>query len=79
METAWLIEMPLISLGGPTCWWTGKHDTGFLTDPWTQDTLDAVRFSRKVDAEKVIKFTLRSKLAIATEHQWIDPAPKAKE
>jgi len=70
MERAWLIEMPMATFGGPPCWWTGNYKTGALTDQWSQDSLNAVRFSRKEDAEAVIRGTLRIKEPIATEHQW---------
>jgi len=72
IETAWLIEMPMTTFGGPPCWWTGNYKTGALTDQWSNDSLMAVRFSRKEDAEAVIRGTLRleGKGPIATEHQW---------
>jgi len=70
-ETAWLIEMPMATFEGPPCWWTGDYRSGSLTKQWSEDSLDAVRFFRKEDAEKVIRGTLRLKEAIATEHQWI--------
>jgi len=69
METAWLIEMPLKSVGGPPVWWTGRY-TGHMTDPWTLDSLQAVRFCRKQDAEAVMAGTIRLKEAVATEHIW---------
>jgi len=70
MESAWLIELPLTTFKGPPCWWTGNYSTGCLAHQWATDTLLAVRFSRKQDAEMVIKNVLRLKEAIATEHQW---------
>lgn len=69
-EKAWLIEMPMATFNGPPCWWTGNYKTGALTDQWSTDSLDAVRFSRKGDAERVIAGTLKLKEAVATEHQW---------
>lgn len=73
MEKAWLIEVPMTTFGGPPVWWTGNYKTGSLNDQWSADSLDAVRFSRKEDAEKVISGTLRMKGGteiIATEHGW---------
>jgi hypothetical protein len=70
-ETSWLIEMPMATFGGPPCWWTGEYRSGKLNHQWSTDPLDAVRFARKEDAERVLHGTLRLKEAIATEHQWI--------
>ena len=70
METGWLIEIPMKLVGGSALWWTGKWNTGYLTDPWTVDASLAVRFSREQDAQAVISGTLRLKEAIATEHIW---------
>ena len=70
METAWLIEIPMSTFGGPPVWWAGNYRTGSLNDSWSEDSLKAVRFSRKEDAQAVIDGTLRLKEAVATEHQW---------
>jgi hypothetical protein len=71
-ETAWLIEIPMKSVGGPPMWWTGSWNGGKVLSPWTEDSLLAVRFCRKEDAEKVINGTnlLKDTTAVATEHIW---------
>lgn len=65
VETGWLIER---QVGGRAAWWRGVR--GAAVD-WTTDSLEAVRFSRQVDAERVI-----AELGIpgqALEHMWIGP------
>ena len=70
-ETGWLIETTHID-GTP--WWlmpcsfSVPDEEG---DVWTKDSLKAVRFARKEDAENVIlEVGWTSPPAIATEHQW---------
>ncbi|MDB5440886.1 MAG: hypothetical protein JWM33_3313 [Caulobacteraceae bacterium] len=65
VETAWLIEWPAHGAGGPT-WWRGR---GF-----TSDSNEAIRFSRKQDAENCLHSDAMGRLpVIVTEHQWIGP------
>lgn len=55
VEVGWLIEAPNLM------WWTG--------DGWTFDSLQAVRFARRQDAEKMIKVQgLDGRFAV--EHEW---------
>jgi len=69
-ETAWLIER---TEGGRAVWWTGSY--------WTTDSREAIRFARRIDAERAIPGwlggTWRS-LARATEHVW-SAGPPAHE
>lgn len=84
-EIAWLIEFPAQSGSGiegcpgieRTSWWIGNCD-GLIGA--THDSLQAVRFARKRDAEKLIdsNLNLRQRGAIATEHAWIDPNSRPK-
>lgn len=73
-EVAWLIEYPS-RRGSAPLWWDGRG-----SDTWTADSLTAVRFTRKEDAEAVIRFSrpnneaVRMVEAIATEHLWVAPA-----
>lgn len=61
IETGWLIER---TNEGIPHWWTGSS--------WTTDSLAAIRFARKCDAEAVIRGVLGEFCkATATEHQWI--------
>lgn len=61
-EISWLIELPT-SEGAK--WYTVNNN-------FTKDSCEAVRFSRKVDAEAAIKlFGLQSLTdVVATEHMW---------
>ena len=71
MEIAWLIEIPMTTFGGPPVWWTGDYST--MTSLWSEDSLKAVRFARKQDAEAVIAGAVPSifkKDSMATEHVW---------
>ena len=66
-ELGWLIE----AIDGPTPhWWDG----GEIPDCWTPDSLNAVRFPRKEDAEKVIENLLEDCHfdLEALEHMWQD-------
>lgn len=75
-EIGWLIEV--VRAGRPA-WWAGDD----IDDPgvaaWTWDSLEAVRFARKADAERVICGLLVNSLEApemrATEHVWDDSAP----
>jgi hypothetical protein len=58
-ETGWLIECE-----GPQ-WLCGF---GFSAN-WTRDSLEAIRFSRRVDAEKIAEVLENCDIRI-TEHQW---------
>jgi len=61
VETAWLIERT--PSNGIPHWWTGGA--------WTTDSLAAVRFARRCDAEAVIENVLgQFYKTTATEHQW---------
>jgi hypothetical protein len=55
----WLIE-----IAGPQ-WLCGF---GFSAS-WTKDSLEAIRFSRRVDAEKIAEVLENCDISI-TEHQW---------
>jgi hypothetical protein len=61
-EVGWLIERK-----GEALWWTGS---GF-----SADSLQAIRFARQVDAERMMKHLRRAGDLVATEHEWI-PRPR---
>ena len=72
METGWLIE--LFGRDCPT-WWGGIHPETDPTLPeWVTDSLSAVRFARKEDAEMVMVGVLGLKIpslnVMAVEHGW---------
>lgn len=58
-EYAWLIESRLTP--SPT-WWTGSD--------WTSDSLLAVRFCRKQDADAVLATLPDKHVCFTSEHQW---------
>lgn len=64
-EYGWLVEIAYTD--GTPHWWSGRGGD----DCWTKNSLDAIRYARKEDAEKVIEyFGWTSPPVIATEHQW---------
>lgn len=58
-ETGWLIELP--GTQGMPVWWTAAG--------WTKDSLQAVRFCRREDAERTARGLSHPCIAI-TEHVW---------
>ena len=71
-NTAWLIEMRNYVHLVPA-WWGGTRYG------WRHDANEAVRFCRQEDAERVIESMPWKHNAIATQHSWIPPMPKAVE
>ena len=84
-ETGWLIEASegqkavFVKCGYfddyAPAWWTGvSEQIAMKHNPsWTHDSLEAVRFARKVDAEKVILgwgYSLENPWVFVTEHRW---------
>jgi len=73
METAWLIEFKQSASQRPA--WYGADDTeglGMVTN-----ANDAIRFSRKIDAEKVIEGIGWTE-AFAVEHVWMGGARRPR-
>jgi len=62
-ERGWLIEARIAD--GPPCYWIG--------DGVSFESLDAVRFARKVDAERALPLTHMGPTACVAEHLWIGP------
>lgn len=62
-ERAWLIESRFTP--APT-WWMGTDHPA----PWTQDSLKAVRFCRKQDAEAAMAALQDGHFCFVSEHQW---------
>lgn len=68
-EQGWLIEQ---KFNGRGVWWRGILDSG---RDWTTDANEAVRFARKIDAERVLRSGVMGvfwKGAAATDHLWDD-------
>lgn len=72
VETGWLIEQQYAGRG---VWWRATSECG---RDWTTDACEAVRFSRREDAERVLrgagghggKLGAFWKGAVATDHMW---------
>ena len=65
-ERGWLIERndkpsPL--------WWCGHSSRGM---EWTPNSLEAIRFARKVDAD-MVNVTMLASCGVTTEHYWVAP------
>lgn len=66
-DIGWVIERGDSSPAAPT-YWSGP-------DMWSQDHMDAIRFARKLDAERVsARARLRSPNNRVCEHMWIGAA-----
>lgn len=65
-ETAWLIEQPPQPSGGLPHWWMGTTHPA----PWSPDSLKAVRFCRRQDAEAALATLPDAHMAFVSEHQW---------
>lgn len=66
-ETGWLLEQ-MDRAGRPTWWAFGGEDGGYFTD----DSVKALRFARKEDAQAFIDDIGWNAVA-PTEHEWVDP------
>lgn len=64
-ETGWLIELR----GNVPSWWMLTNDD--FVGIWTTDSIAALRFARKQDADAYIEETGWTE-AFATEHEWLD-------
>jgi hypothetical protein len=70
-ETGWLVELK----GAVPMWWALPAPGGLSGDPeWTADSLKALRFARKQDAEAYADDQGWTE-AFASEHEWSDPPP----
>ena len=70
VETGWLIEHQDTSKG--VRYMTLRYDVpGF----WTEDSLKALRFARKQDADDFLEYfaPIEGEMDKAVEHQWSDP------
>lgn len=66
METGWLIEKP--GARETPLWLCGVIRSG---PKWTVDSYEAIRFARKLDADRMIaELELDPRVHTATEHQW---------
>lgn len=75
-ESGWMIEAKIY--GEP--WWWCAVGIGAAYNHFTSDSYRGIRFSRKIDAERVISAMFSAADVIATEHAWDafikEPAPE---
>jgi hypothetical protein len=71
-ETGWLIEHTETPK-----WWTGWPGSAFDVEFWTSESANAVRFSRREDAETMAHYALDGECRI-TQHMWCDPKISAE-
>jgi hypothetical protein len=69
-ETGWLIEHP-----SEPKWMTLKPAEALWGVVWTSNSLEALRFARRVDAEDYYACHLDDMPGRITEHQWCDAVP----
>jgi len=75
METAWMIkatqkECDLLGIEYPA-WWTGADPK--ISEIFSSDSMEGVRFARREDAERVIRgwgYSLANEWCFASEHAW---------
>lgn len=68
-ETGWLCEW--LHATGPKWWTLGGEDGGYFA----KDSLKALRFARKEDAQAYIDDAGWTEI-VPTEHEWSDPKAK---
>jgi len=81
-ESGWLIEHGESEVSAPQYWCAGAyfqngHDPT-QSSAWTQNHMEAIRFARKEDAQKVANRMMRGILVRICEHVWTAP-PEADD
>lgn len=70
-DVAWLVERE-----SRPRWWTGRiNGTGYRE--WTDESLEAIRFARREDAEAMIRHLSIEYGSKATHHAWTDAPARA--
>lgn len=64
-ESAWLVELK----ASTPCWWSYSVQGSEDAEDWITDSLKAIRFARRQDAESVIAYYGWTE-AFSSEHQW---------
>jgi hypothetical protein len=72
MPTGWLIEH--VHDGSVPLWLYVPARNGIA---WTSAATDALRISRKDDADALIALWNLGRVAVATEHAWNEASPSA--
>jgi hypothetical protein len=68
-ELAWLIEHGDSATSEPRYWAAGQTDAN-RSSAWTFNHMEAIRFARKVDAEKVVRRIMKGVPVRIAEHGW---------
>ena len=68
-ESGWLIERADSSAAEPWYWAAGQRDAE-RSSAWTQNHMEAIRFARKDDAEKVARRLFKDIEVRICEHGW---------
>lgn len=77
-ESGWLIERGDSEVSAPKYWAAGQRDAE-RSSAWTSNHLEAIRFARKVDAEKLAKRLMPSIAVRVCEHGWMDPPKRDRD
>lgn len=68
-EFAWVIEHGKSEVSAPRYWAAGQVDPA-RSSAWTQNHEHAIRFARKLDAERVVERTMKGIPVRVAEHGW---------
>lgn len=68
-ETGWLIEREDSPPSGPRYWAAGQRESE-RSSAWTENHMHAIRFARKLDAERVAERTMKGTAVRVCEHMW---------
>lgn len=68
-DMAWLIEREDSDPAAPK-YWSGKDRDPTRYSAWTSNHQQAIRFSRKIDAERVVSRALKGVAVRICEHGW---------
>lgn len=72
-EFAWVIERGDAPAYPPSYWMAGAHDAAPRW-AWTPNHMEAIRFARHIDAERVSQRVLKGIPVRVVEHGWAAPA-----
>lgn len=69
IESGWVIERGDSEPSAPKYWAAGQQDPQ-RTSAWTSNHLEAIRFARKLDAERVAERAMNGIQVRIAEHEW---------
>lgn len=74
IELGWVIEHGDSDAATPRYWAAGQHDPS-RPSAWTENHIEAIRFARKDDAEKVARRSMKGIPVRIAQHEW-DARPR---